>query len=81
MCIQNNPRPGAATRLAGRTAKARGGTAATIGRCLIRTLLCVAAVPSISDDPAQTHYDSSRHEAPSRPTSALEAAGPHDPAL
>jgi hypothetical protein len=29
----------------------------------------------------QTHYDSSRHEAPSRPTSALEAAGPHDPAL
>lgn len=25
--------------------------------------------------------DSSRHEAPSRPTRALEAAGPHEPAL
>jgi hypothetical protein len=57
--IQNEPRPGAATRLARRTAKALPLTAATIGRCLIRALLCMVAVPSISDDPlhAQAAFD------------------------
>ncbi|WP_286534599.1 hypothetical protein [Variovorax sp. J31P179] len=40
------------------------GTTATIGHCLFRTLLCVVAIPSISDDPA--HAPPSARDLPGR---------------
>jgi hypothetical protein len=77
--VQDKPRPGTAPRLARHSAKPRAGTAATIGRCLLRTLLCVVAVPSISDEPL--HAPPSVRDLPGLPLALRIPAADTDPPI